>query len=127
MPQRFAPLLVRAPAPTIPVRHGHAERIIDHDGGLLRVLGGPGTGKTALAVELAVDRILRRAADPENVLVLTANRRAAATVRAAISARLAGSGFRVARGPLVRTVHSYAFGVLRLRAALTGRANGHSR
>ncbi|HEX4724050.1 MAG TPA: ATP-dependent DNA helicase [Pseudonocardiaceae bacterium] len=120
MPQRFAPLLVRAPESPIPVRHGHAERIIDHDGGLLRVLGGPGTGKTALAVELAVDRILRRHADPENVLVLTANRRAAATVRAAISARLAGSGLRVARGPLVRTVHSYAFGVLRLQAALNG-------
>ena len=118
MPQRSAPLLVRAPAPAIPVRHGYAERILDHDGGLLRVLGGPGTGKTTLAAELVVDRILHRTADPENVLVLTANRRAASAVRAAISQRL--SGFRVARGPLVRTVHSYAFGVLRLRSALHG-------
>ena len=120
MPQRIAPLLVRASAPPIPVRHGLGARVLDHDGGLLRVLGGPGTGKTTLAVELAVDRILRQGVDPENVLVLAANRRAAISLRAAVSRRTIGSDFRVARGPMVRTVHSYAFGVLRLRAALDG-------
>ncbi|HEX4702595.1 MAG TPA: ATP-dependent DNA helicase [Pseudonocardiaceae bacterium] len=124
MPQRSIPLLVRARTPPGPPRSDSAgaDCVLGHDGGLLRVLGGPGTGKTALAVDLATDRILRTGADPENVLVLTANRRAAITVRAEISRRITGSadGLRTARQPLVRTVHSYAFGVLRLQAALHG-------
>ena len=118
---RLAPVLVRAPTPPPPPpRRGSAARVIGHGGGLLRVLGGPGTGKTTLAAELAADRILRGGADPENVLVLTANRRAAIALRAAISRRLTGAGLRIAREPLVRTVHSYAFGVLRLQANLRG-------
>jgi len=117
---RLAPVLVRAPARPAPPRHGTTERVLGHAGGLLRVLGGPGTGKTTLAAELAADRILRGGADPENVLVLTANRRAAIALRAAISRRITGSGVRIAREPLVRTVHSYAFGVLRLQANLRG-------
>jgi superfamily I DNA/RNA helicase/RecB family exonuclease len=117
---RLAPVLVRAPTRPAPPQYSSAERVIGHDGGLLRVLGGPGTGKTTLAAELAADRILRGGADPENVLVLTANRRAAIALRAAISRRITGSGVRIAREPLVRTVHSYAFGVLRLQANLRG-------
>jgi superfamily I DNA/RNA helicase/RecB family exonuclease len=117
---RLAPVLVRAPNRPAPPRHGTVERVIGHAGGLLRVLGGPGTGKTTLAAELAADRILRGGADPENVLVLTANRRAAIALRAAISRRITGNGVRIAREPLVRTVHSYAFGVLRLQANLRG-------
>jgi superfamily I DNA/RNA helicase/RecB family exonuclease len=117
---RLAPVLVRAPNRPAPPRHGIVERVTGHAGGLLRVLGGPGTGKTTLAAELAADRILRGGADPENVLVLTANRRAAIALRAAISRRITGDGVRIAREPLVRTVHSYAFGVLRLQANLRG-------
>jgi superfamily I DNA/RNA helicase/RecB family exonuclease len=98
--------------------------VLDHPGGLLRVLGGPGTGKTTLVADLVADRILRAGADPENVLVLTANRRAATSLRAAISRRLSEAGvsnaLRTAREPLVRTVHSYAFGLLRLQAVLQG-------
>src|SRR5690606_25377740 len=41
-----------------------------------QVLGGPGTGKTSLLVDLAVHRIAS-GADPESVLVLTHSRRAA--------------------------------------------------
>jgi len=74
------------------------------------VLGGPGTGKTRLLVEMAADRILRGGVDPEQLLVVTANRRAAIEVRAGITALLtAGSNElnpRTAREPLVRTVHS---------------------
>lgn len=94
-----------------------------------QVLGGPGTGKTSLLVDLAVHRIAS-GADPESVLVLTHSRRAATAVREAITAGLlaldrdAGTDsapmMRATREPLVRTVHSYAFAVLRLQASAHG-------
>ncbi|MCE5291736.1 MAG: ATP-dependent helicase [Nocardiaceae bacterium] len=87
-----------------------------------QVLGGPGTGKTALIADLAVHR-LAAGADPESVLVLTANKRAARTLRDDIAERfLAGSpdGFGATREPLVRTIHSYAFAILRLQASVHG-------
>nr|WP_229679807.1 ATP-dependent DNA helicase [Saccharopolyspora subtropica] len=94
------------------------ERVLAHRGGFLRVLGGPGTGKSTLIAELAADRIRNRGASPENVLVLTASRRAAAWMRTEITRLLTGTSadLRTAPEPLVRTVHSYAFAVLRLQA-----------
>ncbi|MFC4004322.1 ATP-dependent helicase [Prauserella oleivorans] len=114
--------LVRAPATAVPPRtwEADAERLLAEPRGFVRVVGGPGTGKTALLTALAVERI-RQGSDPESLLVLTASRRAAAAVRAEITRRLtadtAHTG-RTIREPLVRTVHSYAFAVLRLQAGL---------
>ncbi|WP_248499608.1 ATP-dependent DNA helicase [Tomitella gaofuii] len=89
----------------------------------VQVLGGPGTGKTALLVDAAVAR-LAAGADPESVLVLTQSARAAAAMRAEITRRLfAGrpdTASRATREPMVRTVHSFAFGVLRLHASAHG-------
>ncbi|MFC0314058.1 ATP-dependent helicase [Gordonia phosphorivorans] len=89
-----------------------------------RVRGGPGTGKTALLVDVAVARLLDDAADPESVLVLTANRRSATAVRTEITRRVLAAGQSrtgaALREPLVRTVHSYAFAVLRLQASAHG-------
>ena len=88
-----------------------------------QVLGGPGTGKTSLLVDLAVHRIAS-GAQPDSVLVLTHSRRAATAVREAITAGLLSVGAatdpRATREPLVRTVHSYAFAVLRLQASAHG-------
>ncbi len=90
-----------------------------------QVLGGPGTGKTALLIDIAANRILA-GDDPESVLVLTYSKRAASTVRTAITARIAeadpelGGVPGATRGPLVRTLHSYAFGLLRTLAATHG-------
>jgi superfamily I DNA/RNA helicase/RecB family exonuclease len=88
-----------------------------------QVLGGPGTGKTSLLVDVAVDRIAG-GEDPESVLVLTQSKRAAGRVREEVTAALIGHdehhGPRATREPLVRTVHSYAFAVLRLQAAAHG-------
>jgi superfamily I DNA/RNA helicase/RecB family exonuclease len=114
-------LLVRQPAsPTATRWDAAAARVFSHSGGLLRVLGGPGTGKTTLVADVVADRILRQQVDPERILVLTANRRAAVALRAQISRRIrvAMPDLRSSREPLVRTVHSYAFGVLRLQAVL---------
>lgn len=122
-----APLLVRRPtaASAQPDDAGHADpavgRVLDADRGFHRVLGGPGTGKTTLLAEVAAQRI-RAGADPNSVLVLTASRRAAAALSGRINALLSESAgdLRTIREPLVRTVHSYAFGVLRLQAARAG-------
>lgn len=96
-----------------------ARRVLEHGGGPLRVLGGPGTGKTTLVAHTVADRVLHRGVDPERVLVLTSSRRAAADLRERIVERLAAHGVTpTVREPLVRTVHSYAFAVLRLQASL---------
>lgn len=90
-----------------------------------QVLGGPGTGKTTLLAEVAAARILA-GADPESVLVLTYTKRAATAVRTAITARVAAAAPEIGgvpgatRAPLVRTLHSYAFGLLRTFAAEQG-------
>ncbi|WP_278256467.1 UvrD-helicase domain-containing protein [Nocardioides convexus] len=52
-------------------------RVVDHPGGPLLVLAGPGTGKTTTLVEAVVERIERRGARPDQVLALTFSRKAA--------------------------------------------------
>ncbi|PWD41917.1 ATP-dependent DNA helicase [Gordonia paraffinivorans] len=93
----------------------------------IRVHGGPGSGKTALIVDAAVARLLDPDTDPESVLVLASSRRAAVALREEITRRVLSAhaeGRRVLGGalrePLVRTVHSYAFAILRLQAGAHG-------
>ncbi|MGH4018160.1 MAG: UvrD-helicase domain-containing protein, partial [Pseudonocardiaceae bacterium] len=122
---RAVPVLVRRPAPANcsvrPDADPAASRVLAHTGGPLRVIGGPGTGKTTLVAHAVADRIVHRGVDPEQVLVLTASRGAAAQLRERITELLATGGERrTVREPLVRTVHSYAFAVLRLQASLHG-------
>lgn len=88
--------------------------------GTVRVLGGPGTGKSTLLVDTAAAHITA-GRDPESVLLLTGSARLTVQARAAITTALLGAGVRSAvREPLVRTVHSYAFAVLRLAAQRAG-------
>jgi superfamily I DNA/RNA helicase/RecB family exonuclease len=88
--------------------------------GVVRVLGGAGTGKSSLLIQTAVAHIAA-GADPESVLLLTGSARLGAQARAAITSALLSAGERgVVREPLVRTVHSYAFAVLRLAAQRNG-------
>jgi superfamily I DNA/RNA helicase/RecB family exonuclease len=110
--------LVRTPRPVAgaPVLDAAQQRVVDHRGGPLLVLAGPGTGKTTTLVEAVVDRIERDGLDPEQVLVLTFSRSAAAELRQRIAARLG----RTVREPLARTFHSYAFGLLRREAVRAG-------
>lgn len=109
--------LVRPPVEPAaePVLDPAQQQVVEHGGGPLLVLAGPGTGKTTTLVEAVVARI-SAGADPEQVLVLTFGRRAAAELRARISARLGGA----TREPLARTFHSYAFGLLRREAVAGG-------
>ncbi|KUI48556.1 ATP-dependent DNA helicase [Mycobacterium sp. GA-1199] len=88
--------------------------------GAFRVIGGPGTGKSSLLIQTAVAHIAA-GIDPESVLLLTGSARLGAQARARITSTLLQAGARaVVREPLVRTVHSYAFAVLRLAAQRNG-------
>ena len=103
------------PAPA-PVLDAAQQRAVDHRGGPVLVLAGPGTGKTTTIVEAVVQRVERGEIAPEQALVLTFSRRAAAELRERIAARLD----RTIREPIARTFHSYAFGLLRADAARRG-------
>ena len=88
--------------------------------GAVRLIGGPGTGKTTLLVDAAAAHIAA-GVDPESVLLLCPTARSAVRTRRALSTALASHGGpAVIRQPLVRTLHSYAFAVLRLAAQRTG-------
>ncbi|HZU49785.1 MAG TPA: ATP-dependent DNA helicase [Mycobacterium sp.] len=94
--------------------------------GRLRVLGGPGTGKSSLLVDAALAHITA-GVDPESVLLLTGSGRIGMRARSALTSALLRSRSdgglpAVTREPLVRTVHSYAFAVLRLAAQRVGDA-----
>lgn len=90
--------------------------------GLVRLVGGPGTGKSTVLTATAAAHIAA-GVDPESVLVLTGSAQLGAQARAAITRELLRDGVRpVVRQPLVRTVHSYAFAVLRLAAQRVGGA-----
>ncbi|MFP3961260.1 ATP-dependent DNA helicase [Actinomadura fulvescens] len=89
-------------------------RVVEHAGGPMLVLAGPGTGKTTTIVEAVVDRIENRGVDPERVLVLTFSRKAAGELRERITGRLR----RTTRTPLALTFHSYAYALLRRDAVL---------
>src|SRR5689334_19326641 len=69
------------PADPPPTLDEHQQRVVDHAGGPLLVLAGPGTGKTTTLVEAIVDRIERRGAAPDSVLALTFPRKAAEQLR----------------------------------------------
>lgn len=97
-----------------PVLDAQQRRVVEHAGGPLLVLAGPGTGKTTTIVEAVVDRIENRGVDPERVLVLTFSRKAAGELRERITGRLQ----RTTRTPLALTFHSYAYALLRRDAVL---------
>lgn len=122
---RSAPTLVRTAVPTGAGRQWDpaAGRVLTAEAGSLRVIGGPGSGKTSLLADAAARRIA--AVDAADVLVLTASRTAADGLRSEIARLLtagdaAAAAPRTVREPLVRTVHSYAFGVLRAQAGRQG-------
>src|SRR5271169_1790068 len=92
--------------------------------GVVRVLGGPGTGKSSLLIYAAAARIAA-GADPVSVLLLTGSGRIGARARSALTTTLLrsqelGACRAVIREPLVRSVHSYALPILRLAAQRAG-------
>ncbi|HEX2063149.1 MAG TPA: UvrD-helicase domain-containing protein, partial [Acidimicrobiales bacterium] len=82
-PGRYVPTVV------VEALSGPQQRVVDHDGGALRVVGGAGTGKTTALVH----RYLRLAsqAGPDRVLVLARDHGAARRFRDAVMPRLRGA------------------------------------
>jgi superfamily I DNA/RNA helicase/RecB family exonuclease len=111
-------LLRRAPALVVdaPRLDDGQQAVLDARGPVVRVLGAPGTGKTTTAVELVVDRVERGGLAPDECLILTSTRVAAARLRERVTARLA----RTSTEPLARTHQAFGFGILRREAALRG-------
>ncbi|MFF8374567.1 ATP-dependent helicase [Streptomyces sp. NPDC015661] len=101
--------LVRTtPAPLDPPQLDAVQRaVVDHTGGPLLVLAGPGTGKTTTLVEAVAAR-MENGADPERLLVLTFSRKAAVELRDRMAGRLGGR-----RPPQATTFHSYCYALIR--------------
>ncbi len=95
---------------------GEQRDVIGNTSPRLRVLAGPGTGKTETLIEAVAERVHVRGVSPEEILVLTFSRRAAAELSGRITRRLG----LATRQTLVRTLHSYAYRILRTQAAQAG-------
>ena len=78
------------------------------------VFGAPGSGKTAAAKALFVELVSQ--VQPSEVLFLAANRESANRMRDELALAYQGA----TAGPLARTLTSFAFGVLRLKALKQG-------
>ncbi|MCL5257456.1 MAG: ATP-dependent helicase [Chloroflexi bacterium] len=82
---------------------------VRHTGGALRIVAGPGTGKTMVIVERIAHLIETGRAKPENILALTFSRKAAEETRNRVALRLQISYSSLA----VSTFHGFCFGVVR--------------
>lgn len=106
---------------------GPAQRVLTPGvRGVVRILGGPGTGKSSLLVDAAVAHIAA-GVEPESVLLLTGSGKLDLRARSALTMALlrsapVGQGRAAVREPLVRTPHSYAYAVLRRAAERAGDA-----
>ena len=101
-------LVPHAAAPAPPTLDEHQRRVVDHPGGPLLVLAGPGTGKTTTLVE-AIARRIDEGADPASVLALTFSRKAAEQLRDRVTARVG----RTVATAMSSTFHSFAYGLIR--------------
>ncbi|MFD4246703.1 UvrD-helicase domain-containing protein [Streptomyces sp. NPDC058525] len=90
-----------------PVLDAAQRAVVDHTGGPLLVLAGPGTGKTTTLVEAVTARV-EAGTDPARILILTFSRKAAVELRDRAALRLGG-----ARAPQATTFHSFCYGLVR--------------
>ena len=91
-----------------PVLDEQQQRVVDHRGGPLLVLAGPGTGKTTTLVEAIVRRI-DEGTHPDPILALTFSRKAAEQLRDRVAARVG----RTMSASIGSTFHSFAYGLIR--------------
>ncbi|HWV25915.1 MAG TPA: ATP-dependent DNA helicase [Aeromicrobium sp.] len=103
---------VRAPereSPRPPTLDDAQQAVVDHPGGPLLVLAGPGTGKSTTLVEVVADRVVNRGFDPDQILVLTFSRKAADDLRGRVASRLTETSAVVD----TMTFHSFCYALVR--------------
>lgn len=83
------------------------------EGRRVRVLGGPGTGKTTAAIGAVVD-FVARGGSPDRVLLLTGSRDTASRIRDEIAGRVSTA----TPGPMARTFASLAHAIVRQRSMI---------
>lgn len=83
------------------------------------VLGGPGTGRTSLLLDTLVT-YLCDGGDPDGVMVVTPSKEAATALRNRLTDRLREDPSYAATGTPVRSIHSWAFALLRAVAQHRG-------
>lgn len=105
------------PPAAAPVLDASQQAVVDHSGGPLLVLAGPGTGKTTTIVELVVDRLVRGVLTPDQILVLTFGRAAATELRGRMAARAATAGLTATAEVPTFTFHGYCYGLVRTHAS----------
>jgi len=99
-------------AVAVPRLDKQQQSVVDHAGGPLLVLAGPGTGKTTTLVEAIAARIEGDGAAPDSVLALTFSRKAAEQLRDRVTARVG----RTMAATMSSTFHSFAYGLIRAHA-----------
>ncbi|PUA82015.1 ATP-dependent helicase [Nocardioides currus] len=97
-----------------PTLDEHQQAVVDHPGGPLLVLAGPGTGKTTTMVEAIAELVERRGVHPDQVLALTFSRKAAEQLRDRVIARVG----RTTSSATCSTFHSFAYQLIRAHSPL---------
>jgi len=95
------------------------QMVVVHRGSPLRVVAGPGTGKTLCLVARIIDLLSSDHTDPNKILAVTFTRAAAKEMRS----RLEREGIPPDRLPDVRTLHSKAVALLRRHGHLINLKN----
>lgn len=89
--------------------------VISHRGGHLQVIACAGSGKTE-AISRRVAALIDEGAEPDQIIAFTFTERAAASLKARITKRIAeskGTGFLDRLGPMfIGTIHSYCLRLL---------------
>ena len=104
-------ILDRTPKPAYvpPVLDEQQQQVVNHRRGAMRVLAGPGTGKTTTLVAAMAGRLVGPdALKPDQVLGLTFGRRAALDWRAKVTTAVGGGLV-----PHVSTFHSFCYALIR--------------
>jgi len=114
---RFLP----TPTHTLPVESGNFAAVEGLPvGGVYRVLGAPGAGKTSALIARFASLVRVHNFLPQEILVLAATRESAASLRDQLVLALASGAEYAVEGSLARTAASVAFAIVRHNAIATG-------
>jgi superfamily I DNA/RNA helicase/RecB family exonuclease len=108
--------LLRQPPPQSIIFDEVQQKVINHRGSPLVVIGGPGVGKSATLVARA-QSYLAEGVKPDHILVLTYDRHRASE----LNDQIFSQSDRATSGSLVKTFPALAFAILRLHRARAGK------